>query len=103
MSGRQANGAEMLRLACCMLVEAGVGLCAPIHDAVLIEARADAIDEDVERARAIMAQASRIVLDGFEIGTDYTIVRHPDRYVDEAGEDFWNTVARLAGPVEGQQ
>mgnify|MGYP006269946127 CR=1 FL=1 len=99
----QANGAEMLRLACCMLVEAGVGLCAPIHDAVLIEARADAIDQEVERARAIMAQASRVVLDGFEIGTDYTIIRHPDRYVDEAGEDFWNTVARLAGPVEGQQ
>ena len=95
----QANGAEMLRLACCMLVDAGVGLCAPIHDAVLIEGPADTIDEVVERARGIMAEASKIVLGGFEIGTDVKIVRYPARYVDEAGEDFWNTVMRLAGPV----
>ena len=98
----QANGAEMLRLACCMLVEAGVGLCAPIHDAVLVEATAGAIDQVVEQARAIMAEASRIVLDGFEIGTDVEVVRYPERYVDEAGEDFWNTVTRLAGPLEVQ-
>jgi hypothetical protein len=96
----QANGAEMLRLACCMLVEAGVGLCAPIHDAVLIESSTDTIDAEVGRARAIMAEASRVVLDGFEIGTDVEIVRSPDRYIDEAGEAFWNTVIRLAGPLD---
>lgn len=95
----QAHGAEMLRLACCMLVEAGVGLCAPIHDAVLIEAPAATIDAEVERARGIMAEASRVVLGGFEIGTDATIVRYPDRYVDDAGEAFWETVTRLAGPL----
>lgn len=99
----QAHGAEMLRLACCMLVEAGVGLCAPVHDAVLIEAPLATIDAEVERARAIMAEASRIVLGGFEIGTDVEIVKYPDRYMDEAGEDFWNTVTRLAGPLGGRQ
>jgi hypothetical protein len=95
----QANGAEMLRLACCMLVEAGVPLCAPIHDAVLVEGPADSIDEVVALARRIMADASRIVLDGFEITTDAAIVKYPDRYVDEAGEAFWETVTRLAGPL----
>jgi DNA polymerase-1 len=99
----QANGAEMLRLACCMLVEAGIGLCAPVHDAVLIEAPLATIDAEVERARAIMAEASRIVLGGFEIGTDTDVVKYPDRYMDEAGEDFWNTVTRLAGPLKGRQ
>lgn len=99
----QAHGAEMLRLACCMLVEAEVGLCAPIHDAVLIEAPAATIDAEVERAQAIMAEASRIVLGGFEIGTDAEVVKYPDRYMDEAGEAFWNTVTRLAGPLEGRQ
>jgi DNA polymerase I len=93
----QANGAEMLRLACCMLVEAGIGLCAPIHDAVLIEAGAESIDAAVDQAREIMAEASRVVLGGFEIGTDCKVVRWPDRYVDEGGEAFWNTVIRLAG------
>jgi len=32
----QANGAEMLRLACCLGTEGGVELCAPVHDAVLM-------------------------------------------------------------------
>ena len=99
----QAHGAEMLRLACCMLVEAGVGLCAPVHDAVLIEAPVATIDAEVELARAIMGEASRIVLGGFEIGTDADVVKYPDRYMDEAGEDFWNTVTRLAGPLPGRQ
>src|SRR5262249_54001324 len=30
----QANGAEILRLACCVLTEAGVRVCAPVHDAL---------------------------------------------------------------------
>jgi len=93
----QANGAEMLRLGCCMLVEAGIGLCAPIHDAVLIEADIGSIDAAVAHSRAIMGEASRVVLGGFEIGTDYKVVHWPDRYVDEGGAMFWNTVTRLAG------
>jgi hypothetical protein len=34
----QANGAEMLRLACCLAIERGLAVCAPVHDAILIEA-----------------------------------------------------------------
>jgi hypothetical protein len=86
-----------------MLVEAEVGLCAPIHDAVLIEAPVETIDEEVGRAQAIMAETSRIVLGGFEIGTDADVVKYPDRYMDDAGKDFWNAVTRLAGPLEGRQ
>ena len=33
----QANGAEMLRLACCLALERGVSVMAPIHDAVIVE------------------------------------------------------------------
>ena len=36
----QANGAEMLRLACCLATERGIAVCAPVHDALLIEAPA---------------------------------------------------------------
>lgn len=97
----QANGAEMLRLAACLLVERGIGLCAPVHDAVLVEGPAREIEEVVAQTRAAMAEASRAVLAGFEIGTDAKIVRWPDRYVDEAGAAFWDTVLRLAGPVSG--
>jgi DNA polymerase-1 len=95
----QANGAEMLRLAVCLLVERGIGLCAPVHDAVLVEGPAGEIEEVVTQTRATMAEASRVVLAGFEIGTDAKIVRWPERYVDESGTDFWDTVLRLAGPA----
>ena len=44
----QANGAEMMRIACILAVEAGIEVCAPVHDAFLIEAAAHEI-ADVER------------------------------------------------------
>src|SRR6478672_350853 len=61
----QANGAEMLRLACCLATERGVEVCAPVHDAVLICAPLDRLDADIAGMRAAMAEASRIVLKGF--------------------------------------
>ena len=95
----QGNAAEMLRLACCLLVERGISLCAPVHDAVMVEGPADQIEDVVMKTRAAMVEASRVVLRGFEIGADVKIVSWPDRYLDDAGADFWNTVMRLAGPV----
>jgi hypothetical protein len=94
----QGNAAEMLRLACCLLVERGVRVCAPIHDALLIESPSSEIDAVVAETQAAMADASRFVLAGFEVGVDAKIVRSPARYVDEAGGEFWDTVMRLAGP-----
>lgn len=96
----QGNGAEMLRLACCMATEAGLKLCAPIHDAVLLEAPLDTLDEDIDKLRAIMGDASRIVLDGFEVRTDVEVVRWPDRYMDERGEVMWDRVMRLLDELE---
>ncbi len=93
----QGNAAEMLRLACCLLVERGIGLCAPVHDAVMVEGPADQIEDVVAQTRSAMAEASRVVLRGFEIGADAKIVCWPDRYVDDAGAAFWETVMRLAG------
>jgi len=70
-----------------------------VHDAVMIEAPAAEIEDAVGQTRAAMAEASRVVLAGFEIGTDTKTVCWPDRYVDEAGAEFWGTVLRIAGPV----
>jgi hypothetical protein len=36
----QANGAGMMRLACCEATEKGIGVCRPGHDALVIEALA---------------------------------------------------------------
>jgi hypothetical protein len=88
----QANAAEMLRLACCLATERGIRVCAPVHDALLIEAPLDRLDAAVAATRIAMAEASRIVLAGFEVATDVTVVRWPDRYLDERGADFWHRV-----------
>jgi DNA polymerase-1 len=88
----QANGAEMLRLACCLMVERGVGLCAPIHDAVLVEGPADSIEQTVADTQNAMREASAVVLGGFELDTDAEIVTHPNRYVDERGIEMWRLV-----------
>jgi DNA polymerase I len=95
----QANGAEMLRLACCLGTERGIEVCAPIHDAVVICAPLDRLEADVARMQEAMAEASRIVLNGFELGTDAQIVRYPDRYMDERGAVMWDRVMNL---IDGQ-
>jgi DNA polymerase I len=91
----QANGAEMLRLACCFLTEAGVCVCAPVHDALLVEAPVDDIDQVVGACEQEMQRASELVLGGFPLRTDVKVVRFPDRYMDPRGEAMWATVFGL--------
>jgi DNA polymerase-1 len=88
----QANGAELLRLACCLCTERGIALCAPIHDAILIEAPLDRLDAMVAAAQAAMADASATVLGGFRLRSDVTVVRYPDRYQDSRGKLMWRAV-----------
>jgi hypothetical protein len=45
--------------------------------------------------RAAMAEASRIVLGGFELGTDVSITRWPARYMDSRGRVMWQRVLEL--------
>jgi hypothetical protein len=91
----QANGAEMLRLACCLATEEGIAVCAPIHDAILIEAPIDDIDHAVVRAQCAMAEASRVVLGGLELRSEATVIRYPERYADARGGKMWETVQEL--------
>lgn len=93
----QANGAEMLRLACCLSTERGVEVCAPVHDAVLIAAPLGRLEDDVMAMREAMREASSMVLAGYELGTDVKVVRHPDHYSDPRGEEMWRRVMHLIG------
>jgi hypothetical protein len=86
----QAAGGEMLRIACILASEAGIQICAIVHDAILIEASIEQIEVDVQRTQNAMQRASKIVLGGFCLRTDVKIVRYPDRYSDPRGESFWN-------------
>src|SRR5262249_34678858 len=92
--------------------EAGIEACAPVHDALLIRAPLDQIEEDVAKVRAFAAEASRVVLGGFELRTDVKIIApaadckpkwYPDRFPEPRGEEMWRLVMTLLETVEGRR
>jgi len=98
----QGNGAEMLRIACIFLTEAGIRVCAPVHDAVLIELPLVGLEQGIAKAQGLMRQASSAVLGDFELGSDAKIICYPDRYMDERGQVMWDTVMTLIQKIKGQ-
>jgi hypothetical protein len=96
----QANGAEMMRIAAIAATEAGIEVCAPIHDAFLITAPLERLDDDVRHMCEIMSKAGSCVTGGLPIRTDARVIRYPDRYIDERGIDMWNRVVRLVGRLD---
>ena len=88
----QSDGAEMLRLAAWRLCEAGIVPVMLIHDGILFELTDR---EQVDQAKAIMAQAGREVCDGFEIGVDVDqMLVGGARYRDKrpAAQKMWRTI-----------
>ena len=98
----QAHGAEMMRIASILAVERGIQLCAPIHDALLIEAPSGQIDAEVFKLKECMSEASEAVLgNGKVCGVDADIVRYPDRYMDEHGHKMWHQIISLLERTQG--
>ena len=99
----QAHGAEMMRIACVLAVERGLKLCAPIHDALLIESSNDQIDTDVTKLKECMSEASEGVLGNGKIcRVDAEIVKYPDRYMDDQGQEMWDKIMILLAKRQGQ-
>lgn len=96
----QANGAEILRIAAIAASEEGIKVCWPIHDAFLIEAPLDRLDQDVACMRDIMTRASTFVTGGFDIRTEAKVVRWPNRYMADGVQPMWDRVMRLLDEVE---
>jgi hypothetical protein len=101
----QGNGAEMLRLACCLATERGIRVCAPVHDALLVEAPLADLDATVAATQEAMSDASAVVLNGFRLRSDVKPVRYPERYMDPRGERMWSAVSRILGgpPFPGEE
>jgi hypothetical protein len=89
----QSTGADLLRSVCCLVTENKIRLCAPVHDAILIEDSVDRIERTVADTRELMRQASRELLDGFEIETECEIFR--DRFYDKRGVAMWRRINQL--------
>jgi DNA polymerase I-like protein with 3'-5' exonuclease and polymerase domains len=91
----QANGAEMMRLAAIAATEAGLEVCCPVHDAFLIAAPLERLDEDARLMQALMGQAGRAVTGGFEVRTEAEVVRWPGRYMDPRGRAMWDRITAM--------
>ena len=96
----QAHGAEILRLACCLCLEDGIKVCAPVHDALLIESPTKDIESTVQRAQTQMKEASEYVLQQFPLRTEAQVITYPDRYSDKRGVLMWDTIGELLGGWE---
>jgi len=99
----QAHGAEILRIACILAVEKGIEVAAPVHDALLVVAPEERIDEVVAQTQKVMVQAGEIVLDGFQLRSEAQIVRHPERYTDPRGEVMWERVWKIIEELQGDE
>jgi DNA polymerase I len=97
----QANGAEMMRIAAIAGTESGIEVCAPVHDAFVIAAPLDRLDDHVAAMRELMTRAGRSVTGGVDVRTDTQVVRYPDRYMDERGEAMWAKVMALLDRLSG--
>jgi hypothetical protein len=91
----QSIGGDILRMTCIWAAKKGLRLCAPVHDAILVEAPLDRIDRDVALLQDIMTRASRVVLGGPTLRTDAQVIRHPDHYSDKRGDEIWAIVTRF--------
>ena len=98
----QANGAEMMRIAAIAATEAGLEVCAPVHDAFLIAAPFSRLEGDVDLMRDLMSRAGRAVTGGLHIRTDAEVVRWPARYMDERGAAMWRRVMALLPEAGGR-
>jgi hypothetical protein len=91
----QANGAEMMRIAAIAATEAGIQVCAPVHDAFLIASPLERLDSDVRAMQEIMTSAGAVVTGGIPIRTEAKVLRFPQRYMEARGLAMWNRVVNL--------
>jgi DNA polymerase I-like protein with 3'-5' exonuclease and polymerase domains len=94
----QSTASSILHACSPMVTEAGIRVAMSVHDALLIEAPINEIEEQARITQEFMVEASRQVLGGFSIRTDIKIFE--DRYMDERGESTWNLVMRLLKECE---
>jgi hypothetical protein len=91
----QSTGAEILHVLVVLAERRGIEIVAPVHDAILVECDARDV-EDVKRAAdRAMRDACAIVLEGYELPTDCDAYVSGERFVDDRGQEMWDTITRL--------
>lgn len=98
----QSTGGDILRLTIIGLVANGVRVCAPVHDAVLVECPLDDLARTLERVPQIMREAAKAVL-GHEIPVDHAVILPGEHYYDQRGAKMYNQVMGILGEIEAEE
>ena len=85
----QANGGELLRIACIMAMDNNIKVIATAHDGFLIEFPLEHSEKHIDIFKEVMIEASRRVLSGFELHVDILQIFYPDRFKDPGGHSLW--------------
>lgn len=88
----QANGAEMLRLALIFADNDGVDVVGLHHDALLLEAKTDLVDDCISVARGAMRRASELVLNGYRLGIEERKIFANDHFDVGRGARTWGAI-----------
>lgn len=99
----QATGAGMLQISIVKMMQGGVEVCCPVHDAILGQARVENVREAVAKAGAAMDYASAALLDGYVLKREVKVIRHPNRFADRDGKSMWNRIAPLLRELRSQE
>jgi DNA polymerase-1 len=101
----QASGADMMKLAAIAADEVGIRICAPVHDAFVIMAPVNELDDAISTMTRIMMKAAAVVTGGLEIPVEKSFeVRWPDclgdvRKEKAKGQALWT---EIRGLVQGE-
>jgi DNA polymerase-1 len=97
----QGNGAEILRLACCLAVDRGIPIIAPVHDAIMVEGPLGLIEDISAGMTRCMVEASRHVLGGPAVRVDASKpLLYPERYVDGRNQELWTKTLELLSKIK---
>lgn len=94
----QANGSEMLHLACIMALDNHTKVIATVHDSILIEFPIEESQEHISICKEVMIEASRAVLEDFELDVD--ILYCLDGFKDPDGQDIWGLVWNIISQLD---
>lgn len=94
----QANGASMLHLGLIALREAGIRVVLPVHDAVVIEAPPQEIEDAARATQEILGDISeQLLLGRLRVGADVEIYAPGDRMLPKDGRAMWKRVTEFVG------
>ncbi len=99
----QSHGAEMMRVACCLAIERGIEVCTPVHDALLVQAPIDAIDDVRRQTLSCMEEASSVVLGGpsLKVGVEDPVV-YPGTFKEERGDKMREQLDQILSDIVQQ-